>query len=157
MRRSSKASASRSAAPADAAGFRPTNAQIAYAVAFADAVAAGQPVTDIALSAQIKVSRSQVCRWRESDAFIEWLERATARTFQRGRTHVLARAYHLALRGSIKHMELFLRYSPDVKDPNALPAPLGGGTVNAAFLICVPRPDGAVPADAIRHVGSGQA
>lgn len=79
----------------------------------------------------------------------------TARVFRRGRTHVLARVYHLAMRGSIKHAELYLRYSGEV-EARDLPTPLGGATVNAAFLICVPRPAGAVPESAI-HVGSGKA
>lgn len=126
---------------------------IAYAATFADAIAQGQPTSDVALSAQLKVSRSQITRWRGDDAFIEWLARMTARVFHRGRTHVLARAYSLALRGSIKHMELFLRYSGETP-AEELPTPLGGANVHATFMIAVPRPPGAVP-EAMVRVGGG--
>ncbi|MGL5936896.1 MAG: hypothetical protein ACRCZI_14875 [Cetobacterium sp.] len=135
--------------------FRPTDKQALYASAFADAIAAGRPTTDVTLAAEIKAGRASIQRWRANDAFIEWLEQQTARVFRKGRTHVLARAYALALRGSIKHMELFLRYSGETP-ADALPTPMGGSNVQANFLICVPRPAGAVPEHSVL-VGSGSA
>lgn len=129
---------------------------IAYAAQFASAIAEGKPTNDVALSKEVKISRSQITRWRADDAFLDWLERTTARVFHHGRTHVLARAYGLALRGSIKHMELFLRYSGQTP-AEELPTPLGGAHVDArTFMIAVPRPPGAVPENAIL-VGGGKA
>ncbi|MCC6989941.1 MAG: hypothetical protein IT181_13130 [Acidobacteria bacterium] len=60
---------------------------------------------------------------------------------------ILLRAHALAMRGSIKHMEFFARWSGTVPlaDQPAVPGAIGGGGVTV--VIAVPRPgDGAPPA-----------
>lgn len=92
-----------------------------------------------------------------NDAFCDWLDAFIERTFRKGMTKLLLRAFGLGLKGSVKHMEFFARYSGQIASED-LPAPMGGATLppGAAYVIAIPRPPGAVPESAIL-VGSGRA
>lgn len=125
---------------------------------FCEAIAQGQPAFDTVLAPQVPANRSVIARWRMDDAFCDWLDAFTERMFRRGMTKLLLRAFSLGLKGSVKHMEFFARYSGQI-DQADMPAPMGGGATlpaGAAFVIAVPRPAGAVPESAIL-IGSSRA
>lgn len=124
-------------------------------MAYAEAAATGQPLHDTQLAPKCKVSRSQISRWRtEVDGFEDWLEEFCRRIFRRGMAPLLLRAWQLGLKGSIKHMEFFARWSGAVPLDEQPPPLPGGATVhnNFSVLLAVPRPEGTtLPGHVVRQ------
>lgn len=122
--------------------FRPTPKQLAYASQLAEALAEGKPATDTALCKLAGVSRYHISRWRNDDAFEAWLDAFLHRMLGRSLAPILLRAKALALKGSVKHMEFFARWSGLVP-VDAQPEPAGEGGVtnnNYGVVLLVPRP-----------------
>jgi hypothetical protein len=119
--------------------FSPTEKQRAYLVHLLHGYATGGDVTDRALAEPIKVHATTISHWRENPQFEEWVNAAFDKFLAGGLKKLLVRAFGLAFKGSVKHMEFFAKYSgqaPEAAEPLDRQDDLRNYTVN----LLVPRP-----------------
>jgi hypothetical protein len=105
----------------------------------------------VALGKALKINNTTISKWRDDVAFAEWLNEFVGQAFHRRFNMILLRAFHLAMRGSIKHMEFFAKYSGEVDLARVRAAGGAGdedepGAQLPIINIIVPRPPGALPA-----------
>lgn len=100
--------------------FSPTEKQRAYLVHLLHGYATGGDVTDRALAERIKVHATTISHWRDDLQFEAWVTAAFDKFLAGGLKKLLVRAHGLALKGSVKHMEFFAKYSgqaPEASQP----------------------------------------
>ena len=124
------------------ARWSPTEKQRAYLIHLLDSYASGADTTDRTLAERINVHHTTISHWRDSPEFEVWIREAFDKFLSGGLKRVLVRALNLALRGSVKHMEFFAKYSGQAPDPMAS----ADDTRNYSFNILVPRPPELPPA-----------
>lgn len=114
----------------DAAGvFHPTPLMIAYAFAYLGAICEGKPRHDELLAGQIGCDRSTIVKWRPVPGFLDWLTAQCTSNRRGGLERLLNRSLELGIRGSVKHMEFYAKYSGEATglSPLGKPAPNGAG------------------------------
>lgn len=119
--------------------FAPTEKQRTYLVHLLHGYASGGDVTDRALAERVKVHATTVSHWRDNPHFEAWVTEAFEKFLAGGLKKLLVRAFGLAFKGSVKHMEFFAKYSgqaPVAGEPLDSEDGLRNYTVN----LLVPRP-----------------
>ncbi|MPZ18111.1 MAG: hypothetical protein GEV06_09395 [Luteitalea sp.] len=86
-------------------------------------------ISDSAIGVKLHVSHTAVWRWRQRPGFETWLNSQLQARTQHWKTFVLARAFALAMRGSIKHMDFLARVLGWYKQPEGGSEP----TINVIF------------------------
>lgn len=120
--------------------FSPTEKQRAYLVHLLHGYATGGDVTDRALAERVKVHATTISHWRDDQDFEAWITAAFDKFLAGRLKKLLVRAFGLAFKGSVKHMEFFAKYSgqaPEVPESDRTDMDEGQKyTVN----LLVPRP-----------------
>ncbi|MDP2318240.1 MAG: hypothetical protein Q8O42_02720 [Acidobacteriota bacterium] len=68
-------------------------------------------MTDRALAERVKVHATTISHWRDDPEFEVWVTAAFDKFLAGGLKKLLVRALGLALKGSVKHMLFFAKYS----------------------------------------------
>lgn len=118
--------------------FRPTEKQRAYLLHLLQGYATGGDVTDRFLAEKIRVHATTISHWREDGRFETWVAGAFDKFIAGGLKKLLVRSLGLALKGSVKHMNFFAKYSGQAPD-----AALDGGSADDTeykVILLAPRP-----------------
>ena len=131
--------------------FAPTEKQRAYLVHLLQGYAHGGDVTDRALAERIKVHATTISHWREDPRFDAWVSSAFEKFIAGGLKKLLVRAMALAMKGSVKHMEFFAKYSGQAPEGAEGAIDIDQSVTNYSVNLLCPRPPALPPA------GSGSA
>ena len=127
--------------------WSPTEKQRVYLIHLIEGYATGTDITDRALAEKINVHNTTISHWRECAEFETWVNGAFDRFVAGGMKKLLVRAWSMAIRGSVKHMEFFAKYSgqaPQTARPGH-DCPSTDDRQEYSFNILIPRPPDELP------------